>query len=191
MHWFEKEETIDPVLKAGVAHLWFVTIHPFEDGNGRIARVIADMALARADGISDRFYSLSSQIESERTAYYSHLEQQQRQSPDITGWLAWFLGCLGRALSTSEITLQRVLFKSQLWEKINLNPVNARQKIIINRMLTDDFKGHMNTSKYAKLASCSPDTALRDIQELKARGILVQNSGGGRSTSYRIQDTLE
>ncbi len=184
--WFDKPSGLDPVLKAGIAHLWFVTIHPFEDGNGRIARAIGDMALARADGIPDRFYSLSSQIESERKDYYNQLERQQRSSPEITGWLEWFLGCLGRSISSAEETLGNVLFKSWLWEKINQGSVNERQRLIINRMLEDDFMGHMNTSKYAKMAKCSNDTGLRDIQDLKERGIFIQNPGGGRSTSYRL-----
>ncbi len=188
LRWFEKKNDIDPVLKAGIAHLWFVTIHPFEDGNGRIARAIGDMALARADNTPDRFYSLSSQIEAERKDYYNQLEQQQRSSPEITGWLEWFLDCLGRAIANAEITLGNVLFKARLWDKINQNPVNERQRLIINRMLEDDFKGYMNTSKYAKLAKCSNDTALRDIQDLKARGVFIQNPGGGRSTSYRLPD---
>lgn len=188
LRWFEKQNDIDPVLKAGIAHLWFVTIHPFEDGNGRIARAIGDMALARADNIPDRFYSLSSQIEAERKDYYNQLEQQQRSTPEITGWLEWYLDCLGRAISNADITLGNVLFKARLWDKINQNPVNERQRLIINRMLEDDFKGYMNTSKYAKLAKCSNDTALRDIQDLKARGVLIQNPGGGRSTSYRLPD---
>ena len=188
--WFEGEDDIDPVLRAGIAHLWFVTIHPFEDGNGRIARAIADMALARADGMGDRFYSLSSQFESERKDYYDQMEKQQRGTPEVTGWLKWFLDCLGRAIDDAENTLSAVLFKAQLWEKINRQPVNERQRLIINRTLEDDFKGHMNTSKYAKLAKCSPDTALRDIQNLKSRGIFIQNPGGGRSTSYRLLDTV-
>jgi len=189
--WFDKQNDFDSVLKAGIAHLWFVTIHPFEDGNGRIARAIGDMALARADETPDRFYSLSSQIESERKDYYNQLEQQQRSSPEITGWLEWFLDCLGRAISSAETTLGNVLFKAQLWDKINQNPVNERQRLIINRMLENDFKGHMNTSKYAKLAKCSNDTALRDIQDLKVRGVFIQNPGGGRSTSYRLPDKEE
>ncbi len=188
--WFEGEDGIDPVLRTGIAHLWFVTIHPFEDGNGRIARAIADMALARAEGMSYRFYSLSSQFESERKDYYDQLEKQQRGTPEATNWLEWFLGCLGRAISSAENTLSAVLFKAQLWEKINRQPVNERQRLIINRMLEDDFKGHMNTSKYAKLAKCSTDTALRDTQNLKSRGIFIQNPGGGRSTSYRLLDTI-
>ncbi|GAB4222976.1 MAG: Fic family protein [Gammaproteobacteria bacterium] len=186
--WFSNGKDIDPVIKAGIAHLWFVTIHPFEDGNGRIARAIGDMALARADGTQDRFYSLSSQIEIERKQYYEQLEKQQRATPDITDWLAWFLDCLRRAISSAKTTLGNVLFKAQLWDTINHDPVNERQRLIINRMLEDDFEGFMNTSKYAKLAKCSNDTALRDIQELKERGIFIQNPGSGRSTSYRLLD---
>ncbi len=191
IRWFESQGHIDPVLRAGIAHLWFVTIHPFEDGNGRIGRAISDMALARADGISDRFYSLSTQIEFERKEYYDQLEKQQRSTPEITGWLAWFLDCLGRAISSTEQTLGNVLFKAQLWDKINQNSINERQRLIINRMLEDKFKGHINTSKYAKLAKCSNDTALRDIQDLKLRGIFIQNPGGGRSTNYRLPDEVK
>lgn len=188
IEWFENKTDIDPVIRAGIAHLWFVTVHPFEDGNGRIARAIADMALARADGIPERFYSLSNQIETERKHYYAHLERQQRGSPEITEWLSWFLDCLGHAIANADKTLSKVLFKARLWEKINQNPVHERQRTIINRMLEEDFEGHMNTSKYAKLAKCSNDTALRDIQDLVTRGIFVQNIGGGRSTSYRLSN---
>ncbi len=188
--WFESKDDTDPVLRAGIAHLWFVTVHPFEDGNGRIGRAIADMALARADGMPHRFYSLSSQFESERKDYYDQLEKQQRSAPEVTGWLEWFLDCFGRAIANAEEALSAVLFKAQLWEKVNRRPVNERQRLIINRMLEDGFKGHMNTSKYAKLAKCSPDTALRDIQDLKSRGIFIQNPGGGRSTSYRLPDAI-
>ncbi|MCW5599877.1 MAG: Fic family protein [Nitrosomonas sp.] len=191
LKWFGNGDDIDPVIKAGIAHLWFVTIHPFEDGNGRIARAIGDMALARADGTQDRFYSLSSQIEAERKHYYAQLEKQQRATPDITDWLSWFLDCLGRAISNAETTLGNVLFKAQFWDTINQKPVNDRQRLIINRMLEDDFEDFMNTSKYAKLAKCSNDTALRDIQELKERGIFIKNPGGGRSTSYRLPDRKE
>ncbi len=186
--WLAGEDDTDPVIRAGIAHLWFVTIHPFEDGNGRIARAIGDMALARADGTPDRFYSLSSQIEAERKQYYDQLEAQQHATPDITDWLSWFLDCLGRAISNAETTLGNVLFKAQLWDMINQKPVNDRQRLIINRMLEDDFEGFMNTSKYAKLAKCSNDTALRDIQELKERCIFIQNPSGGRSTSYRLPE---
>jgi Fic family protein len=190
LKWFESNNHVDPVPRAGIAHLWFVTIHPFEDGNGRIARAIADMALARAEGISDRFYSLSTQIESGRKDYYSQLEKQQRGTIEITCWLEWFLDCLGCAIASAENMLGNVLFKAQLWEKINQHPVNERQRLIINRMLENDFKGYMNTSKYAKLTKCSTDTALRDIQDLKVRGVFIQNPGAGRSTSYRISDKI-
>ena len=190
LEWFEVESSVDPVLKAGVAHLWFVTLHPFEDGNGRIARAIADMALARSDGMADRFYSLSTQMESERTDYYAQLEKQQRGTPVITDWLEWFLGCLSRAFGNAEDTLRNVLFKAQLWGKMNRQPFNDRQRLVVNRMLEDEFEGHMHTSKYAKLAKCSTDTALRDIQGLQARGVFIRNPGGGRSTSYRLPDSI-
>lgn len=185
LSWFETELKLDPVLKASIAHLWFVTIHPFEDGNGRIARAIADMALARADGTSNRFYSMSRQIEQERKAYYTQLERQQKGSVDISSWLSWFLNCFLRAVVNAEDTLTSVLFKGELWNRINFYPVNERQRVVINRML-DNFKGHMTTSKYAKFVKCSSDTALRDMRELVARHILIQNPGGGRSTSYRL-----
>ena len=188
LNWFNSKHDTDPVLKAGIAHLWFVTIHPFEDGNGRITRAITDMALTRADGTQNRFYSLSSEIEAERKDYYDQLEKQQRSTLDITGWLEWFLDCLGRAISSAENTLSKVLFKAQVWDTINQKPINERQRLIINRMFENNFEGHMNTSKYAKLAKCSNDTALRDIQDLKERGIFIQNSGNGRSTSYRVND---
>ena len=190
-NWFNDDNDIDLVLKAGIAHLWFVTIHPFEDGNGRIARAISNMALARADATANRFYSMSTQFESEREDYYNQLERQQRSTPEITDWLIWFLDCFGRAISNAEFTVGNVLFKAKLWDKINQNPVNERQRLIINRMLEDHFEGFMNTSKYAKMAKCSNDTALRDIQVLKERGIFIQNPSGGRSTSYRLPDELE
>ncbi len=185
--WFNSPPPIDPVFKAAVAHLWFVTIHPFEDGNGRIARAIADMTLSQADGTKDRFYSMSSGIEAERKDYYLQLEAAQRGDLDITNWLAWFLGCLDRTIDDADKMLASVLHKARLWQRINLRPVNDRQRKVINRML-DEFKGHLNTSKYAKIAKCSTDTALRDIRELLERGILVKNPGGGRSTSYRLVD---
>jgi Fic family protein len=185
--WFNAPASIDPVLKAGIAHLWFVTIHPFEDGNGRIARAIADMALARADGIKDRFYSMSSQIEAERKDYYLNLESTQRLDVDITRWLAWFLGCLDRAIGGADEALACVLHKARLWQRINRLPVNDRQRLVINRML-NGFKGFLTTSKYATLAKCSTDTALRDIRELLERGILLKNPSSGRSTSYRLAE---
>lgn len=188
--WFNRPSDTDPVLKAAVAHLWFVTIHPFDDGNGRIARAIAELALSRADGSGDRFYSMSSGIAAERKEYYLQLESTQRGSLDITSWLAWFLGCLGRALGTSEVLLASVLRKARLWQRINnTRPVNERQRAVINRMLEHDWRGHLNTSKYAQLAKCSQDTALRDIKDLLERAVLVANAAGGRSTSYRLADS--
>jgi Fic family protein len=185
--WFNRPLSMDPVLKAGIAHFWFVTIHPFEDGNGRMARAIADMGLARADGTKDRFYSMSSQIEAERKDYYQNLQAAQHGDVDITRWLSWFLGCLDRAIEGAEQGLASVLKKAKLWQRINLRPVNERQRLVINRML-NGFEGYLTTSKYGKLAKCSSDTALRDIQELLDRGILVQNPGRGRSTSYRLAE---
>ena len=186
LEWFNTPSSTDPVLRAGIAHFWFVTIHPFEDGNGRIARAIADMSLARADKSKGRFYSMSAQIETERKDYYDQLEAQQRGGLDITPWLNWFLNCLGRAFDRAEETLEAVLYKAKLWDKANHNPVNERQRLVINRMLEDGWQGHLYTSKYARLAKCSTDTALRDIRELLETGILLQNPGGGRSTSYRL-----
>lgn len=185
LNWFKSSHDIDPVIKAALAHLRFVTIHPFADGNGRIARAIADMALARSDGMPERFYSMSSQIELERKDYYTQLERQQKGDIDVTEWLGWFLGCLGSAIESAETHLESVLYKSRLWERANRHSVNERQRKVLNRML-DDFNGHMNTSKYAKLAKTSPDSALRDIKDLVTWGILVQNPGAGRSTSYRL-----
>ena len=184
--WFEAANGIDPVLKAGIAHFWFVTIHPFEEGNGRISRAIADMALARAEGTIDRFYSMSTQIEAEKKQYYLNLEQSQKGGVDITSWLEWFLGCLGRAIAGAEAGLASVLGKAKIWERINnQSQVNERQRKVINRLL-DGFEGKLSTSKYAKLAKCSGDTALRDIKILLDQGILIQDEGGGRNTSYRL-----
>jgi Fic family protein len=187
LEWFNTPVETDPVLKAGIAHFWFVTIHPFEDGNGRIARAIADMSLARADGTKDRFYSMSSQIAAERKDYYRNLELAQRGDGDITVWLLWFLECLGRAVDGAEAVLAVVLKKATTWQRINRQGVNERQRIVINRLL-NGFEGFLTTSKYARLAKCSSDTALRDIQELLQRRILVQNPGRGRSTSYRLAE---
>ena len=183
LEWFDAPTGVDPVLKAGIAHLWFVTLHPFEDGNGRIARAIADCALARADNCPQRFYSMSNQIEKERKGYYAILENTQRGGLDITRWLIWFLGCLERAIDDSEELSASVLRKSRIWDRANRHPLNARQKLVLSRLL-DDFKGNLTSGKYAKLAKCSADTALRDIRELMACGILEQGEAGGRSTSY-------
>jgi len=185
LDWFEAANGIDPVVKAGVAHFWFVTIHPFEDGNGRIGRAIVDLGLARADGTTERFYSMSSQIEAERKDYYLQLERGQRGGLDVTPWLEWFLGCLGRAVNKADETLSGVLQKARLWEKVNLQPVNERQRKVINRLM-DGFEGKLTTSKYAKLAKCSEDTALREIRSLVERGVLIKGDAGGRSTSYTL-----
>lgn len=184
--WFNKPSSRDPVLKAALAHLWFLTLHPFDDGNGRIGRVIAEMALARGDGSAQRFYSMSSGIAAERKAYYLQLEFTQRGSLDITSWLAWFLVCLDRVLDASDETLGFVLRKARLWQVANQNPVNERQRKVISRMLEQGWVGYLNTSKYARLAKCSTDTALRDIKGLSERGLLAKNPGGGRSTSYYL-----
>jgi Fic family protein len=185
LSWFNSESGMDPVLKAALAHFRFVTIHPFDDGNGRIGRAIAELALTRSDQTSERFYSMSSQIETERKAYYAALEFSQKESFDITRWMEWFLECLGRTIDRAEETLAGVLKKARIWEKVNEGSVNDRQRIVINRLL-DGFEGNLNTSRYAKLAKCSTDTALRDINELLERGILEKNLSGGRSTSYRL-----
>ena len=185
LDWFETESGIDPVLKAGIAHLWFVTIHPLDDGNGRIARAIADMALARSENSPQRFYSMSAQIRRERNAYYGILEETQKGTMDITRWMNWFLGCLGRAIDEAHTTLSAVLAKARLWERLQGVPLNDRQALVLNRLL-DNFEGKLTTSKYAKLAGCSQDTALRDILPLVELGILIRNPEGGRSTSYSL-----
>jgi Fic family protein len=182
---FNKDRDIDPVLKAALAHLWFVTIHPFDDGNGRIARAIADMQLARSEGSPQRFYSMPAQIREERKAYYDILERTQGGTMDITPWMDWFLGCLGRAIGGAHGALGAVLKKARFWESLQAAPLNERQRLLLNRLL-DGFEGKLTTVKWAKLAQCSHDTALRDIQDLVARGILVRNPGGGRSTSYSL-----
>jgi Fic family protein len=185
LEWFETPTSMDPAIKAGVAHFWFVTIHPFEDGNGRIGRAIADLQLARADRTAERFYSLSSQIETERKDYYLQLERGQRNGLDVTDWLEWFLGCLGRAITKADETLSGVLQKARFWEKLNQQTVNERQRKVINKWL-NGFEGKLTSSKYAKIAKCSEDTALRDIRALVERGALIKNEAGGRSTSYTL-----
>jgi Fic family protein len=178
----------DPVLKAAVAHLWFVTIHPFDDGNGRIARAIADWALARSENSPQRFYSMSAQIRHERKEYYDILEQTQKGSLDITPWLEWFLGCLGRAFDGTEVTLRAVLHKARYWDTHAKATVNARQRDIINRLLDGSFAGNLTTTKWAKIETCSHDTALRDIESLIEQGLLKKDAGGGRSTSYSLTE---
>jgi Fic family protein len=185
LDWFDGNDPMDPVLKAGLAHLWFVTIHPFDDGNGRIARAIADMALARSEKSPQRFYSMSAQIREERTAYYDVLEATQKGTTDVTRWLEWFLGCLGRAIDGAQVTLSVVIGKARFWERARNVQLNDRQRLVINRLL-DGFEGKLTTSKYAKLAKCSQDTAHRDILALVHHGVLIRNPEGGRSTSYSL-----
>lgn len=186
LDWFNGKDAMDPVLKAGIAHLWFVTIHPFEDGNGRIARALADLLLARSEKSAQRFYSMSSQIRQQRNGYYDILEATQKGDLDITGWLDWFLDCLGRAFDGAETILATVLGKARFWKLHAAERFNARQKQVLNRLL-DGFEGKLTSSKWAKLAKCSQDTALRDIGDLVARSILVKDTGGGRSTSYSLE----
>lgn len=185
LEWFNANADIDPVLKAGLAHLWFVTIHPFDDGNGRIARAIADMALARSENSPQRFYSMSAQIRQERHAYYDILEETQKGTMNITPWMEWFLGCMGRAIDGSRTALAAVLTKVRFWDVTVGVAINDRQRLVLNRLL-DGFEGKLTTSKYAKLAKCSQDTALRDILLLVERGLLIRNPQGGRSTSYAL-----
>jgi len=185
LEWFNNGQNLDPVLKAGIAHLWFITIHPFDDGNGRITRAITDMQLARADRSSNRFYSMSAQIEKERNGYYDILEHTQKGTLDITGWLLWFLTCLGRAMESTMDVLQKVSLRTDFWDRHRDTALNARQKKMVDTLL-DDFYGTLNVSKWAKITKSSTDTALRDIRDLISKGILSQNEGGGRNTSYSI-----
>jgi Fic family protein len=183
--WFNKEMRIDQVLKAALAHLWFVTLHPFDDGNGRIARALTDMLLARSDGTTQRFYSMSAQILQERTAYYDVLKQTQKGGLDVTEWMQWFLDCIGRALDETEGILETILQKARFWEQPSTTGLNERQRLMLNKLL-DNFEGKLNSSKWAKMTKCSQDTALRDMQHLIERGLLVKDSAGGRSTHYLL-----
>jgi len=183
LHWLNTATGLDPVLKAALAHLWFVTIHPFEDGNGRIARAIADMQLARAEESPQRFYSMSTQIRKERKDYYDMLEATQKGSLDVTSWLTWFLQCLDRAFSGTNDLLADVLMKARFWERYAHTGLNDRQNKVVNRML-HGLEGKMTSSKWAKMAKCSKETAIRDIQDLISKGMLVKEDAGGRSTSY-------
>jgi Fic family protein len=183
--WFNGQPKTDPVLTAAIAHLWFVTIHPFEDGNGRIARAIADMALARSEASPRRFYSMSAQIRVERTAYYDILEATQKGDLDITPWMTWFLDCLGRAIAGADQTLAAVLQKARFWERVAGEAFNERQRLLLNRLL-NGFEGKLTSSKWATIAKTSQDTASRDIDDLIRRRILVKDPGGGRSTSYSL-----
>jgi Fic family protein len=187
LDWFNKPPEIDEVLKAGLAHLWFVTLHPFDDGNGRIARAIADMTLARSERSPQRFYSMSEQIRQESNVYYNILEQTQKGTMDVTKWMNWFLGCLDRAIDGAQNILAAVLAKARFWESIQGIPLNERQSLVLNRLL-EGFEGKLTTSKYATFSKCSQDTALRDILFLVERGILKRNVAGGRSTSYALAE---
>jgi Fic family protein len=185
LSWFEVPGSTDPLLVAGLAHLWFVTVHPFDDGNGRIARAIADMALARSERSPQRFYSMSAQIRIERRDYYATLERAQKGSLDVTPWQDWFLSCLDRAIQGAHGTLTTVLQKARFWDRFARQALNARQVKVLNRLL-DGFEGKLTTSKWAKLTKSSQDTAYRDILDLLERGVLRKDAGGGRSTSYSL-----
>lgn len=189
LHWFNNNSTIDAVLKAAIAHFWFIIIHPFDDGNGRIARALSDLMLARADGSPNRYYSMSSQILIERKQYYAILQKVQHSNGDITEWLNWFLHCLRNALLTTETTLQKILRKSEFWKIHEHTDLNSRQRLVLNKLF-DGFEGKLKSSKWAKIAKCSPDTALRDIKDLIAKNILKQEQQGGRSTNYELADEL-
>src|SRR5574337_137524 len=189
LNWVNTESGEPPLIKAGLAHLWFVTLHPFDDGNGRIARAIGDLLLARAGGSPQRFYSLSGQIQRERQAYYAILEHTQKGTLDVTAWLAWFFDALHRALDQAQHTLDAVLAKARFWQRFAGTPMNERQVKLLNRML-DGFEGKLTTSKWAAMAKCSPDTALRDINELLAQGVLRKAAAGGRSTHYELNESV-
>jgi Fic family protein len=184
--WFNSKHITDFVLKSAIAHLWFLTIHPFDDGNGRIARALADMLLAKADGDNQRFYSMSAQIRVERKAYYMVLEKTQSGTLDITKWIEWYLHCLDGALNTTDKALKKVLDKTRFWDRHSETTINERQRLIINKLF-DGFDGKLTSSKWAKINKCSPDTALRDIQALVQKGMLAKEEGGGRSTSYVLK----
>ncbi len=193
INWANSASNEPPLIKAGLAHLWFVTLHPFDDGNGRIARAVGDLFLARADGSPQRFYSLSAQIQRERKAYYDILERAQKQSLDVTEWLAWFLETLHRAVDQAQHTLDAVLAKTRFWQRWaapGSAPLNERQVKLVNRLL-DGFEGKLTSSKWASIAKCSPDTALRDITDLLARGVLRKSDAGGRSTSYELTHSAQ
>lgn len=183
--WFNGNQVIDPVLKAGIAHLWFITIHPFDDGNGRIARAITDIQLSRADGSRQRFFSMSAQIQKQRNLYYETLEKVQKGTTDISLWLDWFLTCLTEALLNTDVIVEKVLAKARFWEKHRNTSFNERQRLLLNKLM-DNFEGKLTSSKWAKIAKCSADTALRDIQDLMSKGVLQKENAGGRSTNYEL-----
>lgn len=190
LDWVEAERSMPPLIKAGLGHLWFVTLHPFDDGNGRIARALGDLLLARADASPQRFYSLSAQIQRERKAYYEILERTQKGTLDVTEWLTWFLSALLRAVEQAQLTLDAVLIKARFWQRWSGTPLNERQVKLLNRLL-DGFEGKLTSSKWAAIAKCSADTALRDINDLLARGVLRKAAAGGRSTCYELNGLPE
>jgi len=183
--WYNKEQDQDIILKSAIAHLWFITIHPFEDGNGRIARALSEMLLTRSDDTPQRFYSMSSQIRTARKEYYNILEKTQKGTLDITEWMLWYLKCLTDAINSSDIILSKVLSKHKFWIKYSSKALNSRQILMINKLL-ENFEGQLTSSKWAKIAKCSQDTALRDIQELLSMNILKKQPSGGRSTNYNL-----
>lgn len=187
LDWFNNENSLDPVLKAAIAHFWFIIIHPFDDGNGRIGRAITDMLLARAEGSGERFYSMSSQILAERKLYYEVLQKVQYSSGDITEWIEWFLHCLKNAMLSTESTTQKILRKAEFWKLHEHTPINERQRLMLNKLF-DDFEGKLQTSKWAKIVKTSTDTALRDIKDLVEKGILKQTDEGGRNANYELVD---
>ncbi|HAQ38618.1 MAG TPA: DUF4172 domain-containing protein [Saprospirales bacterium] len=187
LNWFNHDNKLDPVLKAAIAHFWFIIIHPFDDGNGRIARAITDMLLARAESSGERFYSMSSQILIERKRYYEILQKVQHSTGNITEWLEWFLHCLKNAMLATENTTQKILHKAGFWKLHEQTPINERQRLMLNKLL-DGFEGKLQTSKWAKITKTSTDTALRDIQDLIKKGILKQTTEGGRNANYELTD---
>ena len=187
LDWFNNEKNLDPVLKAAIAHFWFIIIHPFDDGNGRIGRAITNMLLASAEGSGERFYSMSSQILAERKRYYEVLQKVQHSAGDITEWMDWFLHCLKNAMLSTEKSTQKIVRKAAFWKTHEHTPINERQRIIINKLL-EDFEGKLQTSKWAKIVKTSTDTALRDIKDLIEKGILKQTLEGGRNVNYELMD---
>ncbi|RZJ91975.1 MAG: Fic family protein [Chryseobacterium sp.] len=187
--WYNGDQNLESLLKAAVAHLWFITIHPFDDGNGRIARAITDMQLSKSDGVNQRFYSMSTEINKQKKSYYTILERTQKGDLDITEWIIWFLACLKNSILHSAIIVDKVVKKHQFWVKNAGKISNKRQHIMLIKLL-DNFEGNLNTSKWAKMAKTSPDTALRDITDLVHKGILIKADSGGRSTHYILKDKL-
>jgi Fic family protein len=185
LDWFNRDIALEPLLKAALAHVWFLTIHPFEDGNGRMARAISDMVLCRADQTGQRYYSMSAQIRKDRKAYYEMLEKTQKGNMDVTAWMFWYLNCMDKALAAADKILSQVLKKAEFWQQHRDTALNPRQKLMLNKLL-DSFEGKLTSSKWAKMTKTSQDTALRDIQDLLQRGLLRKDDHGGRSTAYLL-----